>query len=297
MKEAIMNRRGFLSCSALAPLAAAAGLVRRGRYRQASEEPPSGRPLPTGLADLDAVLRGGLPAAGVTLILGRDSLCAEALLLNLAERHLHEDAAPVAYVSAWHSRERIVDRLAFVRSGLDRFAKRRGLWAARQENAFREARDQILRSQLHYEDARRLRSLSDVAASLSQVRRAHGLRLVVLDNAFWFAEGVGQEAPEAEAQAIGCGLRATAALLGVPLIALCPIPLAESDEGSQISLQPALGQSAGILEHCAACLAVRFEVIGSEGASVQVEFHTTASRGDVSFHSHDRGSGRISDWA
>lgn len=259
--------------------------------------PPTGRPLSTGLADLDNILGGGLPAAGVTLVLGQDSLCAEELLLNVVERHLGKDAGPVAYVGAWYSRGYVVDRLAFVRGGLDRFARRRGLWAAREENAFRDARDQILRSQLHYEDARRLRSLSDVAASLSQVQRAHGLRFVVLDNAFWFAEGVGLDEPGAEAQAIGRGLREAAALLGVPLIALCMIPLDVSDEGSQMSLQPALGRRVGILEHCAACLAVRREVIGNEGVSVQVEFHPTASRGNVSFHNYSRGSGRITDWA
>ncbi len=123
-----MNRRGFLSCSALAPLSAAAGLLRGRGYRQAGAVPPTGRPLSTGLADLDSILGGGLPAAGVTLVLGQDSLCAEELLLNVVERHLGKDAGPVAYVGAWYSRGYVVDRLAFVRGGLDRFARRRGLW-------------------------------------------------------------------------------------------------------------------------------------------------------------------------
>ncbi len=233
----------------------------------------------------------------MTLVLGEDSLCSEELLLNVVKRHLHEVAAPVAYVGVWHSREYVADRLAFVRGGLDRFARRRGLWAAGEESGFREARDQILRSQLHYEDARRLRSVSDVAASLSEVQRARGLRFVVLDNAFWFAEGAGLDEPGAEAQAIGRGLREAAALLGVPLIALCMISLNVSEAGGQMSLQPALGRRVGILEHCAACLAVRREVIGGEGVSVQVGFHPTASRGNVSFHNYSRGSGRITDWA
>jgi hypothetical protein len=230
------------------------------------------------------------------LLLGRDSGCAEALLLNIVNHHLRLDERPVAYVSGWHSRERILDRLAYVRTGLDRFGRRRGPWTAREENAFREGRDQIAGSQLHFEDARRLRSLADVAASLRHTQEAHGLRFVALDNALWFSEGAGPKEPGAAAQALGRGLRDAAASLGIPLIAFCPVPWDMCREDSMASMQPALGPHIDILDHCVACLAVRYED-SNEGVSVQVEFHPTTSRGAVSFHRFDRRSSRISDWA
>jgi hypothetical protein len=121
-----------------------------------------------------------------------------------------------------------------------------------------------------------------------------------MDNAFWFSEGAGPKEPGAAAQALGRGLHDAAASLGIPLIAFCPVPWDMSSEESMASMQAGLGQCVSILHHCVACLAVRYqdsEEWGQEGVSVQVEFHPTASRGDISFHRFDRRSSRISDWA
>jgi len=295
-----MDRRGFLSWSVRAPLSAVGELLRGPRCREAAGEGPAAAPLSTGLPVLDEILDGGLPGVGVTLLLGRDTGCAEALLLNIVSRHLAPKAAPVAYVSAWHTRERIIDRLAYVRTGLDRFGKRRGRWTSKDQGTFEAGREEILRSRLHFEDARRLRSLADVARSLLLVKRARGLGLVVVDDAPWFVEAAGTQEPGAAAEAVGAGLRDAAESLGIPVIAFCPVSWDKCSDDTGNSMQPALGPSAPLLRHCVACLAIRFQdaaTWGKDRVAVAVEFHPTASRGSVSFHCYDQRSSRITDRA
>ena len=73
------------------------------------------------------MLGGGLPPVGVTLLLEREWGCAQSLALNIVDTHLRANEAPVAYVTGWHNRDRVLDRLAFLRAGVDRFGRRRAL--------------------------------------------------------------------------------------------------------------------------------------------------------------------------
>ena len=298
-----MNRRLFLLRSLSAPLSGAGALLAPSpTYRQPGRRVLGGPPLRTGLEDLDGLLGGGLPSVGVTLLISRYEECAEALILNMTDHHLLQDDRPVAYVSGRHTKDAVLDRLACIRTGLERFRRRRGHWSEREHSAFEGALDQVRSSKLHFEDARRLRSLSEVGASLRRLRDLHGLALVAIDNAPWFTESAVPGQTEAGADALGRELHGLAASMAIPVIACCPVPWDVSKEEVEAPTQADLGRYAAILKHCAACLSIHYDLLGNgptweKELSVQIEFHPMNSRGDCSFHRFDPRSFRVRDWA
>ena len=298
-----MNRRAFISSSVLAPFSAATELFRGRRpYRQQAQERLSGPPLATGLPELDDLLKGGLPSVGVTLLISRYPEAAEALLLHIADQHLRRHRLPVAFVSGQYARETVLDQLACARTGMDRSRWRRRRWSEQEHRVFEAALDQLRSSQLHYEDTRRLRPVGEVVAGLRHLRESHGLGLVVMDNVAWFTETVEPGGTEAGAHAVGQALHDLAASRAIPVLACCRVPGDASEEEVQAPTQADLGPNTGILEHCATCLSVHYDLFSDRPSwektlSVRVEFSPVNSRGDCSFHCLDTRSFRVEDWA
>jgi len=205
-------------------------------------------------------------------------------------------------VSGQYTRDTVLDHFACVRTGLPRSRWLRKRWTERERATFEASRDQLRSSPLHYEDVRRLHPVGELAASVRHLRESHGLGLVVIDNATWFAETANPARVEEGANAVGQVLHDASSSMSVPVIACCPVPWDMSGEEVKAPTQADLGPYIPILEHCAACFTVHYRPLGGgpkrqKILSVHVEFHTEASRGDISFHCLDTRSFRIRDWA
>ena len=218
-----MNRRSFLAWPALSAVSVAGASVRgSGQYRQAL--PPNGDPLPTGLANLDDILRGGLTPGALTLLgTTPEREIGECLALAIIDHHLRHCERPIAFVTGRLSREDVVRFLAASRSRVDRHRARRGLWKSEQDRkAYRTAHQAIEASALHYESIRRLRPLADVERCLRRVHRSHPLALVVIDDVTELKDMRCASDRERAAARVGRRLRDLARWMRVPVLAACP---------------------------------------------------------------------------
>jgi hypothetical protein len=306
-----MNRRSFLAWSASAPLSAASVLIRpRGRYRQEGATPPSGVPIPTGMACLDEILGGGLVPGELTLLAQTPgSEIMDYLAVAILDHHLQRRPEPAALVTARWNRDVLISRIAASRSGVDRHRAWRGLWRNRQEReAYLNAARSVETSALHCESIQRLRTLADVEQSFRGVHEAHPLALVVMDDIAELRDIASSESREEGAARVGRHLHEMARSMSVPILAGCSVawatewgPLSpELTRGFLPLSQRDLGALVPILDHCDAALFASElpQLVKREWrVSIDVAFHPRASRGSSTCHTIDRGTGRITDGA
>ena len=305
-----MDRRSFLAWSALSPVSVAAGIAKRRRYRQPLPR-PGGSPVPTGLIDLDHVLRGGLTPSAVTLLgTTPEREIGECLALAVTDHHLRRSEGPVAFVTRRLSREDAVWLLAASRSGAGRHTARRGLWKSEEDRkAYEAAYEGIEASALHYESIRRLRPLADLERSLGRVHESHPLTLVVIDDVTGLKDMRCASDREMAAARVGRRLRDLARSIRVPVLAACPFAwltqlnaVSDPDPLYVPPDQTNLGPLMPILDFCDAFLVASPLFLARQGRrytriDVRVEFHPRASTGSCSCHTIDHLTGRVHDGA
>jgi len=303
-----MDRRSFLTWSAVSPVSVTAGALGRPRYRQSLPR-RSSRPLPTGLRNLDYVLRGGLTPGAVTLLgatPGRGIV--HPLTLSIIDHHLQREGRPVAFVTAYVSRDDLLWRLASMRAGVPCHISRHGLWQDdRQRRTYEETRQAIEESALHYESIRRLRTFDDLARSLRKVHVRHPLALVVIDDVGEFKDLRCAQVPERAAGNVGRAMQHLARAVEAPILAVhWFFSIARPGEWSDDPAicpppdQVSLGHNIPMLEYCDAFLIVNrlpVEWWKDRRFTIDVSFHPRASTGDCSCHTIDASTWRVQEGA
>ena len=180
-----------------------------------------GARLPTGLADLDRGLQGGLRGPNLVVVAGRPAMGKSTLAMNIAA-HVATHRGPVAYYSLEMSTDEIAERwlaaearidLVLIQTGFSTGGPNPRMWARLEEAASR-----LDRVPLHIDE--RSRSVAEVRSGCRRLKRGEGLCLVVVDYLQIMGHPRGRDSRQQEVAEISRDLKALAKELAVPLIAV-----------------------------------------------------------------------------
>jgi len=172
--------------------------------------------LPTGFADLDRLLNGGMRDGQLILVAARPGMGKTSLALQIAG-HVAEGGNPALFCSQEMGEGDLMDRIHAARARIHLG----NLVAGRLERDEYErlsASLGALRDQPLFLDEQPALTLADVAVKARSVRRTAGLRLLVIDY-IQLMTGTGDNR-NAEIERISRGLKQLAKELSIPVVAL-----------------------------------------------------------------------------
>jgi replicative DNA helicase len=180
----------------------------------------SGDPLgiPTGLVDLDRVMRGGgLPRSALVVVAARPSMGKSALLLRFALNAARRGKR-AALFSLEMSREQIAQRLVSIESGIDGRRLDKGDLTEQEWEGFADASAALSELPFYLDDTPGVTPL-EVRGKARRLHAEHGLDLVLVDYLQLMAPGRRLGNREQEVAYMSQSLKALARELDVPVVA------------------------------------------------------------------------------
>jgi replicative DNA helicase len=135
--------------------------------------------IPTGLADLDAMLVG-LKQSRLIVVAGRPGSGKSVLGLQLAAHAAIDLGKPVLFVSLEMSGQELTERLLAARSEVDAGRITTGRLDSDARRRLIESQNDLANAQLFIDDHTR-RSVVEIAAQARRIQRRYGLDLIVID--------------------------------------------------------------------------------------------------------------------
>lgn len=179
--------------------------------------------VPTGLADLDTPMGGGLADGELVILAARPSMGKTALAMHIAANAAVERRTPTAFYSMEMSRRELGERLYCSRAGLaSDLLKRPWLMADEHWRALDRASAAMADAPL-YIDERRGWDVGSLSADARRLRRRHGLGLVVVDYLQLMEAEPGMDrgvSRQEQVARLSRRLKILAGNLGVPVLAL-----------------------------------------------------------------------------
>jgi replicative DNA helicase len=180
-----------------------------------------GAVVPTGLADLDALIVGMRPG-DLILLAARPSVGKSSLAIRLA-RTAAESGVPTLFATLEMSREQVLLRLVAAATGLAIQPLMDGRVGPAQQRLVLRELSRLQHLPLWPEDAP-TQSVPQLTATAQRIQQAHGLGLVVVDYLGLLTSGSRSgENRVAEISAISRGLKTLARTLNVPVLALSQV--------------------------------------------------------------------------
>ncbi len=179
--------------------------------------------MPTGLADLDEKLNGGLRAGKVYVIAARPSMGKTALALTIGEHVATDLGLPVGVLSMEMPKDEVQDRRVSMRSHVPyhkilRPERMNDIEWGQMSTAV----EMLGRSPLFVSDQSAL-TINQVRAKARALKRRHGLRLLVVDY-IGLMEGTDKKANRAaQLGEVSRGMKALAKELGVAILLLAQL--------------------------------------------------------------------------
>ena len=186
----------------------------------ASGQPLVFEALPTGLADVDKLLEGGLQPERLYIIAGRPGQGKSSWLISTARHGLLELGKRVALFSLEMSTKQLVRRFLAQDSRVNASKLTNGLLAAEDWEPFVQSVSRLGNSRLYLDDSPSLTPVS-LRAKCHQLERNFGLDLVILDYLQLMGAGGGLRFQNREQEVAYCSreLKLLARELGVPVLA------------------------------------------------------------------------------
>lgn len=184
-------------------------------HRMAGGE--SEKVLPTGFADLDEALDGGVRPEYV-IVAARPSMGKTALCLNLAEQFAVKQKKPVAFFSLEMDRDGLGMRLVSAAADVPLSDIRRGKLDPDAFDRIRRTVQQIDDAPLYVDD-RSTASILQLRASARRMHRRHGLAAIFIDYV-QLMHAPKQDNRQMEVSTISRGIKTLQGELGVPIIVM-----------------------------------------------------------------------------
>lgn len=186
--------------------------------------PPNDR-MPTGLREVDHILRGGLAPSTLTLVAGRPSMGKSAVATSVGS-HWTKQGIPVALFSLEMSAQDLVDRIVQSRSGVsaDQIAGQPGGATAEQARLVAQASADTTQEPWHIIDDARL-TVSQIRMRARRLIQQKGVRVVILDY-IQLVDPDGRcdrQNREQQVSEVSRGLKALAKELRVPVVAMAQL--------------------------------------------------------------------------
>lgn len=181
---------------------------------EAQQRPP--RRWPTGFADLDDQLGGGINGGELVLIGARPSAGKTSLCNSIAAR-LCDSGYPVAYFSLEVPRARLVEAWVSAASQVENTHVRSGWLQDDERRRVDAAHDRIEQMPLWIDDDSHL-TVHDVASRARRLARKHGIHVVFLDYIQRLADGPGHRDRRSAVAEMSRGLKALARELDIPVV-------------------------------------------------------------------------------
>ncbi|RQR87694.1 MULTISPECIES: replicative DNA helicase [unclassified Burkholderia] len=191
--------------------------------------------LSTGLRDLDAKLGGGMRPGQLIIVAGRPAMGKTAMSLGLAESAAN-DGAPSMFFSLEMPGEELCNRALSRASGLslDKIidGKKMSKKADDADWSNLTRGVQVVVDQQIVVDEQPGLSLAEIRARARNVKRRHGLGLIVIDYLGLMADGEGNTRNE-KVGANSRGLKALAKQMDVPVVLLCQLNRKLEERGNK----------------------------------------------------------------
>jgi replicative DNA helicase len=186
---------------------------------------------PTGFADLDTVLCGGLGLGQLTTVAARPSVGKTSFSLNVT-RHTCDAGASVLFVSLEQPEQELTERLLAMVSGVPGHRIRQGRFRPGDAGRLSTAADEVRRWKLTVID-RPGQTARQIAAAARRVRRkGKGLDLIVVDYLSLVEPDNCKANRNEQTGASARRLRDMARELGVPVLMCCQLNRDAADEKS-----------------------------------------------------------------
>ncbi len=189
------------------------------RQLAAEGKPVTSQRISSGLADVDKVLKGGLPKGTLNIIAGRPGQGKSAWMQTLVLDAI-KNGKKVAMFSLEMSRRELIGRMMASRTGIEAASLTEKALEDDQVDVFIASLDDIQRDQLFLSDAAAI-TPAKLRALASQMQARYGLDLLVVDYLQLMQAGSGNNFREREQEVAYCSrsLKLLAMELGIPVLA------------------------------------------------------------------------------
>lgn len=177
--------------------------------------------IPTGFADLDRMLGGGLRKSEFLIVAGRPSMGKTALAMSIASE-IAKAGRTVALYSLEMDQGSVATRTLSAVSGVDAADLRTGSLTPDQARSLEEAADLLKAQKLIVDDTASL-TIAGLRSRARRLRRRRQVEVVVVDYLQLMSAGGRQESRQVEVSAISRGVKAMARELGVPVLCLAQL--------------------------------------------------------------------------
>ena len=179
------------------------------------------RVTPTGYADLDALLGGGLEGGQLALLGARPAIGKSSIAASIAAHAAQRHGTPALFVSLEMPAEQIVSRLASAASHVALLRARTGRLTPEEYRRYEGAALALAKAPLFLDYSPAI-TLSQLSARARRLKREQGgLGLIVLDYVQLMSEpGTKVDSRHLELASISRGLKVLAGELDVPIMAL-----------------------------------------------------------------------------
>jgi len=201
--------------------------------------------IPTGFADVDEALGGGLQESELSIIAARPSVGKTAFACNVARFAAMEAGVPTLFISLEQSALELTDRLICCQGRVDSYALRTGRQSKDDESRIMSATEELRRIPLYIEDRPALTPLR-IAAMVRRYHRRQGVKLVLIDYLQLIEAEDRRENRVSQVDLISKRLKQIARELRVAVVACCQVNRAAEDGRDRRPRLHHLRESGGI---------------------------------------------------